>query len=460
MEAEPLRVRPFPCLSTFNNFIMTKVLTNTFIKKHIAAFVMVVAVFFVMFSFTTQARAESVDDLQATIDALIAKVADLEKQLNEQSDSDSELESVLSDYSSGFQPIAGSFMKGSRDGVNGDVTKIQKCLASLGNYDDDATGFFGPLTELAVKAFQSDQGIVSSGNAWTTGFGSVGPSTRSALNNKCKSIWETPNMCPTYAPPLCENDEVVVKGEKNKNGCYTAPKCVAKDDVDEPTNEANLEASPETGQAPLLVSFTSTHGDNYFFRPSSIDGRDTLIDFGDDSTRAWIKCSHDKQFFGKCETPKKVTHVYTENGTYEVKLIKSATRSDNEETVLDTLTIEVEKSSEDDSSSSEAADGTESSDSTASSQPTKCLHNKTFQKVGSVFSRIDPVGNGSFAIPAMPNYYFMCTESGWKLQTKESSSDSPDPTVKGASTTNFEAQLTVVLAALKSVLDDAQQTLK
>ena len=48
------------------------------------------------------------------------------------------------------------------------------------------TGYFGPLTEVAVKRFQVKYGIVSSGTAATTGYGLVGPRTRAKLNELYK----------------------------------------------------------------------------------------------------------------------------------------------------------------------------------------------------------------------------------------------------------------------------------
>lgn len=43
------------------------------------------------------------------------------------------------------------------------------------------TGYFGPLTLRALQTFQARQGIVSSGDAYSTGYGLAGPRTRAAL---------------------------------------------------------------------------------------------------------------------------------------------------------------------------------------------------------------------------------------------------------------------------------------
>jgi peptidoglycan hydrolase-like protein with peptidoglycan-binding domain len=44
------------------------------------------------------------------------------------------------------------------------------------------TTYFGSLTLEAVKKFQCAKGIVCSGDSSTTGYGRVGPMTRSQLN--------------------------------------------------------------------------------------------------------------------------------------------------------------------------------------------------------------------------------------------------------------------------------------
>lgn len=69
-----------------------------------------------------------------------------------------------------------------RIGATGeDVRELQTILASLGYFSHPSTGYFGSITEAAVRAFQADRGIAQSGNPGTTGFGIVGPRTAAAL---------------------------------------------------------------------------------------------------------------------------------------------------------------------------------------------------------------------------------------------------------------------------------------
>ena len=67
------------------------------------------------------------------------------------------------------------------------VFSLQACLKKLpGIYPEGlTTGYFGALTEKAVQRFQKNHLIVSSGSPQTTGYGLVGPKTRSKLNIVC-----------------------------------------------------------------------------------------------------------------------------------------------------------------------------------------------------------------------------------------------------------------------------------
>ncbi len=56
-----------------------------------------------------------------------------------------------------------------------DVTELQNRLTQEGVYSGPVTGYFGPLTFAAVKAYQNKNGIES--------IGIVGPKTRTSLNS-------------------------------------------------------------------------------------------------------------------------------------------------------------------------------------------------------------------------------------------------------------------------------------
>lgn len=90
------------------------------------------------------------------------------------------------------QPISIIFTKTLRFGMqNDDVKKLQQLLNSdpdtklaesgLGSPENE-TSYFGRLTRDAVRKFQKKYNIVSVGNERTTGYGLVGPKTRTKFN--------------------------------------------------------------------------------------------------------------------------------------------------------------------------------------------------------------------------------------------------------------------------------------
>src|SRR3989344_6291516 len=73
-----------------------------------------------------------------------------------------------------------------------DVSELQQFLRERGYFTYPTnTGYFGPLTEQAVQDFQKAQGIVSSGDPETTGFGVVGRLTRSTIARRCSETHQT-----------------------------------------------------------------------------------------------------------------------------------------------------------------------------------------------------------------------------------------------------------------------------
>lgn len=67
-----------------------------------------------------------------------------------------------------------------------DVAELQRYLIAHGNLaSGNDTGYFGSLTERAVKDWQSEHNIVSSGTPATTGHGAVGPGTRTVIHALC-----------------------------------------------------------------------------------------------------------------------------------------------------------------------------------------------------------------------------------------------------------------------------------
>lgn len=64
-----------------------------------------------------------------------------------------------------------------------EVKVLQGFLISKGYLEkENSTGYYGPLTESAVKKFQCEKGITCHGTVASTGLGIVGPLTRTAIN--------------------------------------------------------------------------------------------------------------------------------------------------------------------------------------------------------------------------------------------------------------------------------------
>ena len=68
--------------------------------------------------------------------------------------------------------------------TNADVTNLQTFFKDNSSIYPEGlvTGYFGSLSRSAVQRFQTQNNLVSSGSAATTGYGRVGPSTRDAIN--------------------------------------------------------------------------------------------------------------------------------------------------------------------------------------------------------------------------------------------------------------------------------------
>ncbi|MBI4080052.1 peptidoglycan-binding protein [Candidatus Kaiserbacteria bacterium] len=97
-----------------------------------------------------------------------------------------------------------------------DVTALQRYLASDPSLypSGSVTGYFGALTEQAVKRFQVKFGIVSSGSPATTGYGAVGPKTRLTLSQKSCGL--LPEIESGGTVPRCAinvNRKTVLAGE-------------------------------------------------------------------------------------------------------------------------------------------------------------------------------------------------------------------------------------------------------
>ena len=95
--------------------------------------------------------------------------------------------------------------------TEGQVSKLQKFLAQDQTVypEGTITGFYGPLTEQAVKRWQAKNSVVSSGSPDTTGYGVVGSRTRERVRANCGFPTPVP---PTPIPPRSSNLSPVISG--------------------------------------------------------------------------------------------------------------------------------------------------------------------------------------------------------------------------------------------------------
>lgn len=99
-----------------------------------------------------------------------------------------------------------------------DVQQIQEFLKEKGFFNfPTATGYFGPVTQDAIEAFQASQRIVTTGSPETTGFGQVGPRTQAALAQaSCLSEGQTPGAEAEENEGAEDEDEEVEETEEDE----------------------------------------------------------------------------------------------------------------------------------------------------------------------------------------------------------------------------------------------------
>lgn len=147
-------------------------------KKITTLFIMLVFVPFITYGSTQT-------ELYAQLQALLAQVAQLQAQLNVV-----EGGSGTTTSSSNTTVACPALSRTLSLGDSGtDVSALQQFLAAdKAIYPEGiVSGYFGSLTQVAVQRWQSVHGVVSSGSAATTGFGLVGPKTRTAISSACGS---------------------------------------------------------------------------------------------------------------------------------------------------------------------------------------------------------------------------------------------------------------------------------
>ena len=104
--------------------------------------------------------------------------------------------------------------------TEGEVSRLQAFLGKDKNiYPEDAiTGYFGSSTLAAVQRWQAAQGIVSSGNSESTGYGNVGPLTREDMNKELEMECEMGDSSSSSSDSTASSTGDVSGGENAKVG--------------------------------------------------------------------------------------------------------------------------------------------------------------------------------------------------------------------------------------------------
>ncbi len=212
----------------------------------------------------------TVDEIQAQIRELMAKVAALQEQLRsvQQTNSSSSV-TVVDPTTPSVLPanhrMCALLNRNLSFGAYGeDVQSLQEYLREQGYFSGEATGYFGPVTRGALQRWQEYNKIANQGAGW----GMFGPISRERIKLWCGGT----------------------------------------------VNTERFAASPASGSAPLTVTFSTWLSG---FRVNSIS---YSIDFGDGTSERAADCYAPAD---ACQSPGQNMHTYQSDGIYMAKLIKT-----------------------------------------------------------------------------------------------------------------------------------------
>ncbi len=139
--------------------------------------------------------AATVSELQAQLAALLAQIAQMQATNTQQNATNAPANAQTN--SSQCPNLTRTLARGYK---GSDVAALQRFLIAQGHLaQGNDSGFFGALTEAAVKKFQCKHMSICSGSPSTTGYGLVGAKTRAMIAQVCKSP-TTPQPTPQPTP--------------------------------------------------------------------------------------------------------------------------------------------------------------------------------------------------------------------------------------------------------------------
>lgn len=221
----------------------------------------------------------TIDSLRAQLQDLLNRIAALQQQ------GATPAASSASGTSAG-QTACPLISRSLKLGSSGDdVARLQQFLARdpVIYPEGQVTGYYGPLTEAAIRRWQVKFNIVSSGDATSTGWGVTGPRTAALLALQCSGS----SASPTTPPPL-----------------PTLP-------APPPPVGGSMQITPTSGQSPLSVRVEATVNTTGSCAQTYYN-----IDYGDETVPSQINVP-----LGYCKPLSQIfAHLYQYGGTYIVAL--------------------------------------------------------------------------------------------------------------------------------------------
>jgi len=331
-----------------------------------------VLIFIIIFAVPSASQASVVSNLNAQIQNLLRQIALLQQKVNLIQETNPNVVTPTTNIE--CPTISRNLWYGTK---GQDVSLVQQFLRSVGTYTYPIiTGYYGSATLQAVQNWQARVGIVNYGSPYTTGFGVVGPKTRSAMAGACGGVISSragnvPIINKLTGPTTLRINQTgtwIIDASDPQNGSLSYSidwgDSQYRNSLNSTSNLANsrfvqsttlthsykyagtytvsitvrdnqnltakvtttvrvvgttptntLSASPTSGNAPLAVRFSG----------SVVGSSGYSIDFGDGATSGDVNCAN-----GGCPitnpgdpTPTanvSVTHTYTSVGTYTAKL--------------------------------------------------------------------------------------------------------------------------------------------
>lgn len=105
-----------------------------------------------------------------------------------------------------------------------DVSRLQLFLRSIGDFTyPTITGYYGQVTENAVKRYQRRMNIISYGTSLSTGYGVVGPMTRKALTSSNNAATISVVQTPISTPVTTSSPTSVITPTTGRGGGALTP---------------------------------------------------------------------------------------------------------------------------------------------------------------------------------------------------------------------------------------------